>query len=61
VQFAAPIASDRNQGPRVGVDEMLSSPCFAKHNVDERSSRVDKLLDGIFREKTGFELFVRLP
>jgi hypothetical protein len=40
---------------------MLSPPCFAKHNVDERSPRVDKILDRIFRKKTGFELFMSLP
>jgi hypothetical protein len=61
VQFAAPITSDRNQSPRLDVDEMLSPPCFAKHNVDEGSPRVDEILNRIFRQKTGFQLFMSLP
>jgi hypothetical protein len=49
VQFAAPISSDRNESPRIDIDEMLSPPSFAKHNVNERSTRMDEVLDRIFR------------
>ena len=40
---------------------MLGPPRFAKHHVNESGARVDEILNGIFRQKASFQLFMGLP
>src|SRR3984957_9492869 len=61
VELTAPVAPNRNQRPGVDVGQMLGAPSFAKHYVNERGARVNEILNGIFGQKAGFQLFVSLP